>query len=60
MCSTIDEIAEDLKQKLEENGEQLLFGVEKFTSRYRGLKQSIPLLLHFIGLGGPLEELLRA
>ena len=44
MCSAINEIAEDLKQKLEENDEQLLFGVEKFTSRYQNLKHSIPLL----------------
>jgi len=42
--SAIDKIAEDLKQKLEEKNEQLLFGVEKFSSRYESLKGSIPLL----------------
>ena len=43
-CTAIDRLAEDLKQKLREQNEQLLFGVEKFISRYQNLKQSIPLL----------------
>ena len=42
--SLIDEIAEDLKHKLEEKNEQLLHSIEKFSSRYESLKGSIPLL----------------
>ena len=52
-------IAEDLKQKLEENSEQRLFGVEKFTSRYEKLKGSIP-VLNSITLGGLLEDPLQS
>ena len=43
-CSAIDKFADDLKEKLKEHNEQLLFGIEKFTSRYQSLKSSIPLL----------------
>ena len=43
-CSAINKIADDLKEKLKEQNEQLLFGVEKFISRYQNLKGSIPLL----------------
>ena len=43
-CSAIDKIADDLKEKLKEQNEQLLFGVEKFSSGYHNLKGSIPLL----------------
>lgn len=43
-CLAIDKLAEDLKGKLEEANGQLLFGVEKFVSRYHKLKGSIPLL----------------
>ena len=32
------------QEKLNEQNEQLLFGVEKFTSRYQNMKGSIPLL----------------
>ena len=51
-CLQIDKIADDLKKKVEVANEQLLFGVEKFTSRYEKLKGSIPLLtssLHRFG-----------
>ena len=34
MCAAIDSIAEDLKQKLQEDSEQLVFGAEKLTSCY--------------------------
>ncbi len=44
VCLSIDKLAEDLKKKLEETNEQLLYGVEKFTTRYEKLKESIPLL----------------
>ena len=43
-CSAIDKFADDLKEKLKEHNEQLLFGIEKFTSRYQSFKSSIPLL----------------
>ena len=52
MCAAIDSIAEDLKQKLQEDNEQLVFGSEKFISRYNRLKHSLPLLtsaLHRFG-----------
>ena len=52
MCAAIDSIAEDLKQKLQEDNEQLVFGAEKFISRYNKLKHSLPLLtpaLHRFG-----------
>ena len=53
MCAAIDSIADDLKQKLrEEDNEQLVFGSEKFISRYNKLKHSLPLLtsaLHRFG-----------
>ena len=60
--SAIDKIAEDLKQKLEEKNEQLLFGVEKFSSRYESLKGSIPLLTSslYCALGGHLVDPLQA
>ena len=31
-CSAIDKIADEFKEKLKEQNEQLLFGVEKFSS----------------------------
>ena len=43
-CLEIDKFADDLKKRLEDTNEQLLFGVEKFTTRYGKLKDSIPLL----------------
>ena len=43
MCAAIDSIAEDFKQKLQEDNEQLVFGTEKFISRYNKLKHSLPL-----------------
>ena len=52
MYAAIESIAEDLKQKLQEDNEQLLFGAEKFISCYNKLKQSLPLLtstLHRFG-----------
>ena len=52
MCAAIDSIAEDLKQKLQEDNDQLVFGAEKFISRYNKLKHSLPLLtsaLHRFG-----------
>ena len=52
-CLQISTIANDLKEKLEgTTNEQLLFGVEKFVSRYSKLKNSVPLLtssLHRFG-----------
>ena len=52
-CLQISTIANDLKEKLEgTTNEQLLFGVEKFVSRYSKLKNSVPLLtssLHHFG-----------
>ncbi len=42
-CLEIDKFADDLKKRLEDTNEQL-FGVEKFTTRYGKLKDSIPLL----------------
>ena len=59
-CSAIDKIADDLKEKLKEQNEQLLFGVEKFTPRYQNMKGSIPLLTSCIALGGLLEDWLQA
>ena len=44
MCTAIDSIAEDLKQKLQVDNEQLVFCVEKFISHYNKLKHSLPLL----------------
>ena len=53
MCAAIDSIPEDLKQKLQEEvNEQLVFGAEKFISRYNKQKHSLPLLtsaLHRFG-----------
>ena len=52
MHSAIDNIAKDLKKKLEEKNEQFLFGVEKFVGRYMKMKNSISLLtssLHRFG-----------
>ena len=52
MCAAIDSIAEDLKQKLQKDNEQLVFGAEKFISHYSRLKYSLLLLtsaLHQFG-----------
>ncbi len=46
-CLEIDKFADDLKKRLEDTNEQLLFGVEKFTTRYGKLKDSIPLLTSY-------------
>ena len=43
-CSAIDKIADDLKEKLKEQNEQFIFGLEKFISQYQNLNGSIPLL----------------
>ena len=59
MYAAIDSIAEDLKQKLQEDNEQLVFGAEKFISRYNKLKHSLPLLtsaLHRFGLVSNKQE----
>ena len=43
-CFEIDKITDDLKKKLEEANEQILFGIEKFSTHYGKLQGSIPLL----------------